>query len=511
MKNIIEDLLSVGKQALSKKLILYLIPALPGILIFLGGAVVVLMTIAPFLLGLDAVVAFAENVKDTFTKDVEDITGILNLRDFQTENAIEVDKDFAKQINDVYNDYLGRGATLDISLIVSTLYTPLSTTYDENDWNAVNNPTSVDDDADPNTEPVTKTLNGDKLADLARNMVTIFANEYACEAGTTDPETGETNYVIGGMISTVEYTEEKLPSDDLSCNSSTDTATKYTYLVDTVKYDNYLMNTYLPETAGNGINEFEIPENLTSEEKTDLFEQIIIDIHDNSNSIMDLLDLGDTYNYDSGTITYVPGVAINDTEWPIIYHSQLDYDGVSYGGIAGADIKSHGCGPTSMAIILSTLLNRDISPVVTTNWACSHGYCTSDGTDHDFFCPMAEEYGLKCEEVPSKTPSSLDRVVQAIQSGSLVVGYMGGPSAFTWGGHYIVLRGVSMEKNPNKSYSPIQRTDDNGKVWSFTIDKGSPYVLVGDPASKDRTNNYAFSLSYVAANTKSPPFIIISK
>ena len=215
------------------------------------------------------------------------------------------------------------------------------------------------------------------------------------------------------------------------------------------------------------------------------------------------------YNFSStGPITYVPSVAFKDTDLTVAYHNQGDYDGVSYGGIAGADIKSHGCGPTSMAIALSTFV-RETSPVVTTNWACSNGYCTSGGTDHDFFCAMAEAEGLYCEEINSTNPSSLDRVVKEIENGSLVIGYMRGPSAFTFGGHYIVMRGILNEKNSKYKYGPYSKKDDDGNNYNFTIDKGAPYVLVADPASTDRTNNYAFSLSYVASNTKNPPFIII--
>ena len=120
----------------------------------------------------------------------------------------------------------------------------------------------------------------------------------------------------------------------------------------------------------------------------------------------------------------------------------------------GGTIASWGCGPTSLAMVLTYLKGEEITPVETA--ALGDGtYTCSEGTYWSYFGDMAERYGVQCEEQEITS----NNIMNALKEGKPVIASMG-PGHFTSGGHFIVLRGV----------------DDNGQI------------IVADPASEDRSN-----------------------
>ena len=56
---------------------------------------------------------------------------------------------------------------------------------------------------------------------------------------------------------------------------------------------------------------------------------------------------------------------------------EKDYDDVEYGTFG--TIKSHGCVPTSMAMVISSFRDVKIAPVETISFACPNGFCTKKG------------------------------------------------------------------------------------------------------------------------------------
>lgn len=117
-------------------------------------------------------------------------------------------------------------------------------------------------------------------------------------------------------------------------------------------------------------------------------------------------------------------------------------------------IKTSGCGPTSLAMVLTNLLGREVSPVETA--AKGNGkYTCSKGTTWNYFLDMAKEYGVQCTQMNMTS----ENLVSSLQAGKKVILSMG-PGHFTKGGHFIVARGI----------------DSNGKV------------IVSDPASEQRSN-----------------------
>lgn len=104
-------------------------------------------------------------------------------------------------------------------------------------------------------------------------------------------------------------------------------------------------------------------------------------------------------------------------------------------------ISTHGCGPTAMAIVVSTLTDTVIDPPSMAQWAVEHGYwARRSGSYHSIVIGTARAFGLNAESFPSR---DIDHLREQLLSGKLFVALMG-PGHFTRGGHFIVLRGVTL-------------------------------------------------------------------
>lgn len=126
-------------------------------------------------------------------------------------------------------------------------------------------------------------------------------------------------------------------------------------------------------------------------------------------------------------------------------------------------IRTSGCGPTSMAMVLTNLTGREITPVEMARKGNGR-YTCSEGTYWSFFGDMAKEYGVNCEQMGV----SQANIVNNLNNGKTLILSMR-PGHFTSSGHFIVVRGI----------------DNNGNL------------IVSDPNSEERSNQ-RWSVSTVA-------------
>lgn len=194
---------------------------------------------------------------------------------------------------------------------------------------------------------------------------------------------------------------------------------------------------------------------LEEAEKSDKYKADEIDDRIN-NIINEIFEMAGSYSKGKAgssaykaDVTYLNGTFKNQ----IRYYNQNDYVDYAYG--AFGTIKSHGCGPTSMSIVISSFRQENIDPVTTTNWACHNGYCSISGSYHTLICALAKEYGLDCSQVTDDQV-----IVDSLASGNSLVVALASPGIFTTGGHFLVLTGIK-----------------NGQV------------SIADPASTIRTQN----------------------
>lgn len=150
------------------------------------------------------------------------------------------------------------------------------------------------------------------------------------------------------------------------------------------------------------------------------------------------------------------GTAVLDSRpVDVVYYNQADpqYANATYGTDT---IGSYGCGPTAMAIVVSTLTGQMVDPIQMAEWAYEHGYWYKGrGSLHTLIPDAAKAWEL---EFSGCTADEGGRLRAALSQQKLVVAIMG-KGHFTDSGHFIVLRGL----------------DKDGKV------------LVADPASRMRS------------------------
>ena len=134
-----------------------------------------------------------------------------------------------------------------------------------------------------------------------------------------------------------------------------------------------------------------------------------------------------------------------DSKWAKVMYSNH--------GDKAQTIKSSGCGPTSMADIVATLIDSKVTPVTLAEKSLAWG-CRSynSGTNWDFFQKVANEYGFR----KYVKTTSLETLKACLDSGGYAVASMG-KGYWTSGGHYIC-------------------------IWKYD----STYIYANDPASSKR-------------------------
>lgn len=143
--------------------------------------------------------------------------------------------------------------------------------------------------------------------------------------------------------------------------------------------------------------------------------------------------------------TFIPKV-YNDTRLSMKNHKEYiaGYIYFNQGDSAwnqnGYCIAKAGCGPTSMAVVITSLTGKWVTPLDTAIWGYQHGFYSREGSAHEMIPAMAAAYGLRCQGAGT----DYQAIKKALKAGKLVVCLMG-PGYFTRGGHFMVL--VAIDNN----------------------------------------------------------------
>lgn len=186
-------------------------------------------------------------------------------------------------------------------------------------------------------------------------------------------------------------------------------------------------------------------------------------------------------DWEGNSIPSLGDVRFTDGSTEVAYFNQLDerYAGKPYGT---DHIGSSGCGPTSMAMVVSSLAGETVDPERMAQWAYENGYwCKGSGSYHALIPGAAENWGLA---VSGCSPSEPQRILDALADGKLVVAIMS-KGHFTNGGHFIVLRGVKDGKILVADPASYRRS---GQLWDLSIilneasrraGAGGPFWIIG--------------------------------
>ena len=118
----------------------------------------------------------------------------------------------------------------------------------------------------------------------------------------------------------------------------------------------------------------------------------------------------------SFTIPALGNIRYTDGGTEVVYYNQLDerYANKPYGT---DNIGGYGCGPTAMAMVVSSLTDDLVDPVEMAKWSYDNGYwCSGSGSYHALIPAAAEAWGLP---VSGCTVSEPQRITDALSSLSL--------------------------------------------------------------------------------------------
>jgi hypothetical protein len=103
-----------------------------------------------------------------------------------------------------------------------------------------------------------------------------------------------------------------------------------------------------------------------------------------------------------------------------------------------------GCGPSSMAMIITALTGMTVTPIETVAYANTQNiYIPGAGSGWNVAPVLAEHWNLKAHNIDA----TVTAVNEVLRAGGLVITSGSGSKPFTSAGHYIVIRGIADSGN----------------------------------------------------------------
>ena len=185
--------------------------------------------------------------------------------------------------------------------------------------------------------------------------------------------------------------------------------------------------------------------------------------------------------WNGNSIPSLGDIRFADGGTPVVYFNQMDerYAGKPYGT---DHVGSYGCGPSAMAIVVSSLTDEIVDPAKMADWAYKNGFwCKGSGSYHALVPGAAKAWGLPVSGCSASEPQ---RIIDALSEGKLVVAIMA-KGHFTSSGHFIVLRGVQDGKIMVADSGSYKRSN---QLWDLSIilneasrraAAGGPFWIIG--------------------------------
>ncbi|MDO4271371.1 MAG: phage tail tip lysozyme [Candidatus Saccharibacteria bacterium] len=129
-----------------------------------------------------------------------------------------------------------------------------------------------------------------------------------------------------------------------------------------------------------------------------------------------------------------------------------------------------GCGPSAMAMIITALTGKSVTPDMTAKVGSS-SYVPGAGSSHDLPENIDDHFGVKAEKIEN----SVSSINEVLNKGGMVWMCGAGPNPFTSGGHCVAVRARNSEgkwlffdsaggRDPNAAYDPNNIVANAGGV-----------------------------------------------
>ena len=165
-------------------------------------------------------------------------------------------------------------------------------------------------------------------------------------------------------------------------------------------------------------------------------------------------------------------------------YNQLDYADIAY---FYGNVADSGCGITSYAMVLTYLLDKEITPdILAEMYGGTYG--GSWGTSPDLFRETPEkDWGVTLVDECTWTGWRDGTIEEALKNGQPIIAYVSDQSIFTSGGHYVVITGITEDgkllvndpngANYNKGGVLAEGFENGFTLDAFTNDLRSNYWI----------------------------------
>lgn len=177
-------------------------------------------------------------------------------------------------------------------------------------------------------------------------------------------------------------------------------------------------------------------------------------------------------------------VMLDSISGPLTYYNQGDirWRDYLYGG--QDPLHTYGCGPTVMAMLITSLTGNQVLPTEIADWAAANKcWCPGQGSYHCLIPDSAAAYGLTAVPLRDYTAEGIKK---ALDSGHLIVALMK-KGHFTQQGHFIIITRFTSEgtlriadsnnfENNKNSWDPSviinelnHHASNGGPLWMISL------------------------------------------
>ena len=161
----------------------------------------------------------------------------------------------------------------------------------------------------------------------------------------------------------------------------------------------------------------------------------------------------------------VSETCVPEVEDELVFYFQSDqpWGSMPYGNCGGDTIGNAGCGPTSLAMIITALTGKKVTPDEIAKKAAASGYRVCGNGSSHAITNLAKEYGLSVRDYGRPSITAINKL---LREGVMFQVAGSGPNPFSGVGHFIGIRGITDDGKWLIFDSAHKGSNNNEREWS---------------------------------------------